>query len=141
MASVGRSISNIAAAASRAATTLVNGESVACAVARRGELAGDRLAKATIGPRATLDAAAMAKAFDADAHPDVVAGNRSAADVRAELHEALAAGGGPVTRQLFEDYYDLQSITVDRDEQFEALVRSSWIALVRQKAAARKKRG
>ena len=46
-----------------------------------------------------------------------------------------------VTRQLFEDYYDLQSITVDRDEQFEALVRSSWIALVRQKAAARKKRG
>ena len=65
----------------------------------------------------------------------------SAADVRAELHEALAAGGGPVTRQLFEDYYDLQSITVDRDEQFEALVRSSWIALVRQKAAARKKRG
>ena len=61
MASVGRSISNIAAAASRAATKLVNGESVACAVARRGELAGDRLAKATIGPRATLDAAAMAR--------------------------------------------------------------------------------
>ena len=94
-----------------------------------------------LGDETTLDAAAMAKAFDADAHPDVVAGNRSAADVRAELHEALAAGGGPVTRQLFEDYYDLQSITVDRDEQFEALVRSSWIALVRQKAAARKKRG
>ncbi len=61
MAAVGRSISNIAAAASRAATKLVNGESVACAVARRGELAGDRLAKATIGPRATLDAAAMAR--------------------------------------------------------------------------------
>ena len=94
-----------------------------------------------LGDETTLDAAAMAKAFDADAHPDVVAGNRSAADVRAELHEALAAGGGPVTRQLFEDYYDLQSITVDRDEQFEALVRSSWIALVRQKATARKKRG
>ena len=94
-----------------------------------------------LGDETTLDAAAMAKAFDADAHPDVVAGNRSAADVRAELHEALAAGGGPVTRQLFEDYYDLQSITVDRDEQFEALVRSSWIALVRQKAAARKTRG
>ena len=61
MAAVGRSISNIAAAASRAATKLVNGESVACAVARRGELAGDRLAKATIGPKATLDAAAMAR--------------------------------------------------------------------------------
>ena len=59
------------------------------------------------------------------------------------VHEALAAGDppGPVTRQLFEDYYDLQSITVDRDEQFKALVRSSWIALVRQKAAARRKRG
>lgn len=96
-----------------------------------------------LGDETTLDAAAMAEAFDADAHPDVVAGNRSAADVRAELHEALAAGDppGPVTRQLFEDYYDLQSITVDRDEQFEALVRSSWIALVRQKAAARRKRG
>ena len=61
MAAVGRSISNIAAAASRAATKLVNGESVACAVVRRGELAGDRLAKATIGPKATLDAAAMAR--------------------------------------------------------------------------------
>ena len=61
MAAVGRGISNLAAAASRAAGRLVSGESVACAVARRGELAGDRLARATIGPRDTLDAAAMAR--------------------------------------------------------------------------------
>ena len=66
---------------------------------------------------------------------------RAHADGAPSSRGTLAAGGGPVTRQLFEDYYDLQSITVDRDEQFEALVRSSWIALVRQKAAARKKRG
>ena len=95
----------------------------------------------TLGDETTLDAAEMAAAFDSDAHPDVVAGNRSASDVRQELLEALSGGGGPVARKLFEDYYDLQSITIERDEQFEALVRSSWIALVRQKAAARKKRG
>ena len=58
--------------------------------------------------------------------------------MRQELLEALAAGGGPVSRNLFEDYYDLQSITIERDEQFEALVRSSWIGLVRKRAAARK---
>mmetsp|Transcript_13208 Transcript_13208/g.39447 ORF Transcript_13208/g.39447 Transcript_13208/m.39447 type:complete len:143 (+) Transcript_13208:300-728(+) len=92
----------------------------------------------TLGDETTLDAADMAAAFDSDAHPDVVAGNRSASDVRQELLEALAAGGGPVSRNLFEDYYDLQSITIERDEQFEALVRSSWIGLVRKRAAARK---
>ena len=91
----------------------------------------------TLGDQSTLDANEMAAAFDSDAHPDVVAGNRPAKDVRAELLEALSMGGGPVTRQLFEDYYDIQSITIEHDEQFEALVRSSWIGLVRQKAAAK----
>ncbi|KAH8053765.1 hypothetical protein JL722_9241 [Aureococcus anophagefferens] len=88
----------------------------------------------TLGNAKTLDATEMAAAFDSDAHPDVVAGNRTAKDVRAELLEALSMDGGPVTRQLFEDYYDIQSITIELDEQFEALVRSSWIGLVRQKA-------
>ena len=91
----------------------------------------------TLGNAKTLDATEMAAAFDSDAHPDVVAGNRTAKDVRAELLEALSMDGGPVTRQLFEDYYDIQSITIEHDEQFEALVRSSWIGLVRQKAQAK----
>ena len=91
----------------------------------------------TLGDESTLSADDMAAAFDSDAHPDVVAGNRSAKDVRAELLEALSMDGGPVTRQLFEDYYDIQSITIEHDEQFEALVRSSWIGLVRQKAQAK----
>ena len=88
----------------------------------------------TLGDASSLHATEMAAAFDSDAHPDVVAGNRTAKDVRAELLEALAMDGGPVSRQLFEDYYDIQSITIELDEQFEALVRSSWIGLVRQKA-------
>mmetsp|Transcript_9462 Transcript_9462/g.24124 ORF Transcript_9462/g.24124 Transcript_9462/m.24124 type:complete len:145 (+) Transcript_9462:82-516(+) len=93
---------------------------------------------ATLGDETTLRAETMASAFDADAHPEVVAGNRKAKDVRNELVESLAVGGGPVTLQIFEDYYDLQSITVDADDQFEALVRSSWIYLVRQTAKRRK---
>mmetsp|Transcript_15974 Transcript_15974/g.47655 ORF Transcript_15974/g.47655 Transcript_15974/m.47655 type:complete len:145 (-) Transcript_15974:52-486(-) len=92
----------------------------------------------TLGDETTLDAAEMAAAFDSDAHPDVVAGNRSAKDVRSELHEALSAAGGPVQRKFFEDYYDIQSITIEHDEQFEALVRSSWIGLVRKKAAEKR---
>mmetsp|Transcript_353 Transcript_353/g.1078 ORF Transcript_353/g.1078 Transcript_353/m.1078 type:complete len:150 (-) Transcript_353:325-774(-) len=92
----------------------------------------------TLGDETTLEAEQMAAAFDADAHPDVVAGNRKATDVRNELTESLAAAGGPVTLQLFEDYYDLQSITIENDDQFEALVRSSWINLVRQNAKRRK---
>lgn len=91
----------------------------------------------TLGTDASLNADEMAAAFDSDAHPDVVAGNRSATDVRSELLEALSMDGGPVTRQLFEDYYDIQSITIEHDEQFEALVRSSWIGLVRAKAQAK----
>lgn len=81
-----------------------------------------------------LDAENMAAAFDAECHPDVISGNRTAEDVRNELIEAL---GESVTSQAFEDYYDLQSITIDSDEQFEALVRSSWIAFIRQNAKRR----
>jgi len=64
-----------------------------------------------------------------------------------------------VQRKFFEDYYDIQwsaarapstrppaaaaelprrSITIEHDEQFEALVRSSWIGLVRKKAAEKR---
>lgn len=93
---------------------------------------------ATLGDETTLDAEKMTVAFDADSHPDVVSGNRKAKEVRTELLESLGAGGGPVTRQLFEDYYDLQSITIEGDEQFEALVRSSWINFVRQNVKRRK---
>lgn len=92
----------------------------------------------TLGDETTLDAEEMTRAFDADSHPDVVSGNRKAVEVRNDLLESLAQGGGPVTLQLFEDYYDLQSITIEGDDQFEALVRSSWISLVRQSAKRRK---
>jgi len=85
---------------------------------------------ATLGD--DLDARVMGAAFDADSHPDVVAGNREPEDVRNELVEQLSAEGGAVTMQLFEDYYDLQSITIESDDQFEALVRSSWIKFIRQ---------
>lgn len=91
-----------------------------------------------LGDETTLQAEAMGAAFDADSHPDVVNGNRESKDVRHDLVEALAVGGGPVSLKLFEDYYDTESITIeaDGDEQFEALVSSSWILFLRQRAAA-----
>lgn len=92
----------------------------------------------TMGDETTLDADDMVAAFDAGSHPDVVSGNRKESEVRNELLESLSSGGGPVTQQLFEDYYDLQSITIEDDERFEALIRSSWIGFVRANAKRRR---
>lgn len=94
---------------------------------------------ATMGDETSLTAEKMGAAFDADAHPDVVAGNRKAIDVRNELIETLGASGGPVTLQLFEDYYDIQSITLEDDDKFKALVRSSWIHFIREQKKAAKR--
>uniref|UniRef100_A0A7S3JR67 Uncharacterized protein n=1 Tax=Aureoumbra lagunensis TaxID=44058 RepID=A0A7S3JR67_9STRA len=88
-----------------------------------------------------LNAEAMGKAFDADSHPDVVNGNRTAEDVRNELIEMLSMNGGVVSMQLFEDYYDIQSITIESDPQFEALVRSSWVPFLRKLTLARRSGG
>ncbi|KAJ1446030.1 hypothetical protein M885DRAFT_547937 [Pelagophyceae sp. CCMP2097] len=92
----------------------------------------------TLGDEKTLTARTMCAAFDAEAHPDVIAGNRTADDVREELDESLRSGGGAVSEVLFVAYYDIQSISIDSDDQFEALVRSGWIALVRTIAKAKK---
>ena len=51
---------------------------------------------ATKGDETTLTAEKMGAAFDADSHPDVVAGTRKATDVRNELVETLGSSGGPV---------------------------------------------
>ena len=68
-----------------------------------------------------LDAQEMAAAFDADSHPEVIAGHRTAEDVRNELLEALSLDDGKVNLQLFEDYYDLQSITVEVRQSFSKI--------------------
>jgi Ca2+-binding EF-hand superfamily protein len=67
--------------------------------------------------------------YDASKHPDVVSGQRSAADVLREFLDTFDVGGivdGKVTRQEFENYYSNLSAGIEDDQYFEFMIRRAW---------------
>jgi calcyphosin len=80
-------------------------------------------------PNGAVDIKQLNKAFVASAHPDVVCGNRSEAQVKEEFQSAFNLETNPtgcVTPQEFEQYYSAVSATVEEEETFAALMRGCW---------------
>ena len=71
----------------------------------------------------------IVKAYNADKHPDVIAGKKTAQEVLREFLDTFDVGGekdGKVTRNEFENYYKNVSASVDNDDYFELMMRNAW---------------
>jgi hypothetical protein len=67
--------------------------------------------------------------YNAKAHPMVIAGQKTEADVLLELLDNFDVGGtkdGQVTVEEFESYYSNVSASVDNDDYFELMMRNAW---------------
>ena len=67
--------------------------------------------------------------YDAKAHPDVIAGKKSAEDVLREFLSTFDVGGvvdGMVTRPEFTNYYTNVGANIDDEDYFELMIRNAW---------------
>eukprot|EP01038_Epipyxis_sp_PR26KG_P004385 gene4385-6201_t len=76
-----------------------------------------------------VDPEDMVGVYNAEKHPDVIAGKRSADEVLREFLDTFDVGGvkdGVVTRPEFENYYANLSASIDDDNYFELMIRNAW---------------
>ena len=67
--------------------------------------------------------------YDAEHHPDVVAGKKTADQVLGEFLGTFDVGGvvdGMVTRDEFENYYTNIGANIDNEDYFELMIRNAW---------------
>ena len=67
--------------------------------------------------------------YDANSHPDVKAGKKTAEQVLREFLGTFDVGGvidGMVTRQEFINYYTNIGANIDTDDYFELMIRNAW---------------
>ncbi len=67
--------------------------------------------------------------YDAAMHPLVVSGDKSESEVLQEFLETCDVGGeksGKVSKREFENYHANLSASIDKDNEFEALMRAVW---------------
>ena len=67
--------------------------------------------------------------FNADKHPDVLAGKKTAREVLEEFLETFDVGGekdGKVTKNEWMNYYSNVSSSIDDDDYFELMIRNAW---------------
>jgi len=67
--------------------------------------------------------------YNAKKHPDVMSGKKTEDEVLREFLDTFDVGGekdGMVTRNEFENYYKNVSMSVDRDDYFELMMRNAW---------------
>lgn len=80
-------------------------------------------------PHGAVDVQVLCKTYNASAHPDVVRGARSEADVQSEFRSAFSHETNPsglVSQQEYEQYYSAVSATIEEDDMFAALMRGCW---------------
>lgn len=68
----------------------------------------------------------LARAYDADRHPEVLAGRASATRTRAEFLDTFDLTDGTASFEAFERYHCLLSAAIRADAYFALLVRSVW---------------
>ena len=71
----------------------------------------------------------IVECYNADKHPDVMSGKKTADEVLREFLDTFDVGGekdGKVTRNEFQNYYSNVSASVDNDDYFELMMRNSW---------------
>lgn len=71
----------------------------------------------------------IVKAYNAEKHPDVISGKKTAQEVLREFLDTFDVGGekdGKVTRNEFENYYKNVSASIDNDDYFELMMRNAW---------------
>ena len=76
-----------------------------------------------------IDVDEIISVYNADKHPDVLSGKRTANEVLREFLDTFDVGGvhdGKVTRQEFENYYANISASIDSDDYFELMMRNAW---------------
>jgi len=76
-----------------------------------------------------VEPADIVGAYNAKKHPDVLSGERTEEEVLKEFLDTFDVGGekdGKVTRNEFENYYKNVSMSVDRDDYFELMMRNAW---------------
>lgn len=66
--------------------------------------------------------------YNADRHPDVRAGKRTAEEVLQEFLDTFDVGtrDGKVTRDEFEQYYENVSASIDDDDYFQLMMWNAW---------------
>ena len=68
-------------------------------------------------------------AYNADKHPDVIAGKKTKDQVLREFLDTFDVGGekdGKVTRNEFENYYTNIGANIPNDDYFELMIRNAW---------------
>lgn len=73
-----------------------------------------------------IEASRCAQSYDASNHPEVVAGRMTAARALKEFLETFDVAEGGVTEQALIDYYSAVGSSIQSDQYFELLVRSTW---------------
>ena len=76
-----------------------------------------------------VDATDVFKSYDATKHPEVIAGRKTSQEVQSIFLSTFDVGqrtGGKVVQQDFENYFSNISASIDNDEYFELLMRSTW---------------
>ncbi|GMH72416.1 hypothetical protein TrLO_g1680 [Triparma laevis f. longispina] len=76
-----------------------------------------------------VEPAEVVGAYNADKHPDVISGKKTADEVLREFLDTFDVGGvkdGKVTRKEFENYYTNLGANIDNEDYFELMIRNAW---------------
>ena len=73
-----------------------------------------------------IEASRCALRYNASNHPEVVAGRMSAEKAQKEFLEIFDVLEGFITEESFIDYYTVTGSSIDSDQYFELLIRSTW---------------
>ncbi|GMH63593.1 hypothetical protein TrST_g272 [Triparma strigata] len=68
-------------------------------------------------------------AYNADKHPDVISGSKTADEVLREFLDTFDVGGvkdGKVTKQEFINYYTNLGANIENEDYFELMIRNAW---------------
>lgn len=71
----------------------------------------------------------VVSAYNADKHPDVIAGTKTKDQVLREFLDTFDVGGvkdGKVTRKEFENYYTNLGANIENEDYFELMIRNAW---------------
>lgn len=85
--------------------------------------------KLDTGRCGSVDIADFTQAFNPSHHPDVLCGNQTPKQAMAVFLDTFDAGGdlpGKVTENEFVNYYTNIGALIDRDEEFDLVIRGVW---------------
>jgi Ca2+-binding EF-hand superfamily protein len=97
--------------------------------ARREQLVLQAFAVVDADGNGVLELSDIVSKYNADKHPDVIAGKRTKSEIFAEFLDVFDVGGskdGMVHPYEFVNYYANVSASIDDDDYFELMIRNAW---------------